>query len=128
MGRKGFTLLELLIVVIIVGILAAVAIPQFTNATDRSRESEGRAAIDALLTAESAYYQDRGTFTTTATELLASIPTMRNWLTPVITQSGGTVVTVSVNGNTATHNHSLHFVTATMGDNGSRTIANNQGQ
>ena len=127
MGRKGFTLLELLIVVIIVGILAAVAIPQFTNATDRSRESEGRAAIDALLTAESAYYQDRGTFTTTSTDLLASVPTMRNWLTPVITQGTGTLVTVSVNGNTAAHNHVAHFVTGTMTDVGVRTIANNSG-
>src|SRR3990170_4630767 len=38
-ARKGFTLVEILIVVIILGILAAIVIPQFTNASEDARES-----------------------------------------------------------------------------------------
>ena len=115
----GFTLLELLIVVIIVGILAAVAIPQFTNATDRSRESEGRNAIGALLTAEAAYYQERGIFTTATSDLISSVGTMTQWLTPVIT-SGTAAVTISLNGNSTGHAHAAHILRGVMTDAGTR--------
>ncbi len=129
MERKndGFTLLELLIVVIIVGILAAVAIPQFTNATDRSREAEGRAVIDSLMTAETAYYQERGTFTTVTSDLLATVPTMKNWANTALLQSAGTLVTVTMNGATATHNHTTHVLRGVLTDAGVRVITNQDG-
>ena len=45
-SRKGFTLVEILIVVIILGILAAIVIPQFTNASGRPQEQLDQPAAD----------------------------------------------------------------------------------
>ncbi len=79
MTRKetsGFTLLELLIVVIIVGILAAVAIPQFGKATRKARAAEATATVGAYLSAEMAYYQENGLYENAAkTNLLVTEPT-----------------------------------------------------
>ena len=51
-NNKGFTLVELMIVVAIIGILAAVAIPQFDKYQAKSRASEARLNLTALYTAE----------------------------------------------------------------------------
>ncbi|MBI3323520.1 MAG: type II secretion system protein [Candidatus Omnitrophica bacterium] len=58
----GFTLMELLIVVIIVGILAAVALPQFARMTRRARAAEATTTVGAILTAEWVYYQENAAF------------------------------------------------------------------
>ena len=62
-NQKGFTLIELMIVVAIIGILAAVAIPQYQNFTKKSKSSEAKVILDAIITSQGAYYaeQDRVT-------------------------------------------------------------------
>ena len=47
-SRKGFTLVEILIVVIILGILAAIVIPQFTNASEDARKSNMKSQLQTL--------------------------------------------------------------------------------
>ena len=54
----GFTLVELLVVVIIVGILAAVAIPMYQGASDRSKASEAVAALGTIRSALRVYYAE----------------------------------------------------------------------
>ena len=66
---KGFTLLELLVVVIIIGILASIAIPQFVRVTERSRQAEARTILGAIRTAEAAYYQQNDTYATAIGQL-----------------------------------------------------------
>lgn len=60
--RRGFTLIELMIVVAIVAILAAVAIPNFLRYQAKSRQSEARANLGGIFVAETAYYSEHATY------------------------------------------------------------------
>lgn len=60
-SRKGFTLIELMVVVLIVGILAAVAIPIMRGRIDAAKWSEGRAGMGTIATALRAYAAEQGT-------------------------------------------------------------------
>ena len=55
-GRKGFTLIELMIVVAIIGILAAIAIPNFLRFQAKSKQSEAKTNLGGIFTAETAYF------------------------------------------------------------------------
>jgi type IV pilus assembly protein PilA len=57
--KKGFTLIELMIVVAIIGILAAIAIPNFVRFQARSKQSEAKTNLKALFTAQKAYYGEK---------------------------------------------------------------------
>ena len=59
--QKGFTLIELMIVVAIIGILAAIAIPAYTDYTIKSRISEGASLVGAPKTAMELYWSESGT-------------------------------------------------------------------
>jgi prepilin-type N-terminal cleavage/methylation domain-containing protein len=61
-SQKGFTLLELLVVVVIVGVLAAAAVPIYLNYVKDSRRAEAKGGLAAIQTAEQAYFQKNGTY------------------------------------------------------------------
>jgi type IV pilus assembly protein PilA len=63
--QKGFTLIELMIVIAIIGILAAIAIPAYQNYTIRSQVTEGLSLADGWKTSVSEYYAQNGTFPST---------------------------------------------------------------
>jgi len=62
--QQGFTLIELMIVVAIIGILAAVAIPSYQDYTARAQVSEGMSLTSALKTPLAEWYADNGSFPT----------------------------------------------------------------
>ena len=59
-SRKGFTLIELMVVILIVGILAAVAIPILRGRIDAAKWSEGKAMMGSVATAIRAYHGEKG--------------------------------------------------------------------
>ena len=60
--QKGFTLIELMIVVAIIGILAAVAIPAYQDYTQRAQMSEAFTSVDGMKTAIAEFAQTNGAF------------------------------------------------------------------
>ncbi|HYW04347.1 MAG TPA: pilin [Gammaproteobacteria bacterium] len=60
--QQGFTLIELMIVVAIIGILAAIAIPQYQNYVARSQMSEASTLIDGAKTSIESYIAQNGSF------------------------------------------------------------------
>jgi prepilin-type N-terminal cleavage/methylation domain-containing protein len=62
-NKKAFTLIEILVVVVIIGILAAIALPQYQKAVERARLSEAISNLKTLAQAEEVYYLQYGEYT-----------------------------------------------------------------
>jgi type IV pilus assembly protein PilA len=71
--NEGFTLIELMIVIAIIGILAAIAIPQFSAYRTRSYNSAAEADLRNAATAQEAYYVDNSTYVQNPYNLYGSV-------------------------------------------------------
>lgn len=89
-NRKGFTLIELMVVIVVIGILAAMAIPNFTSMKDRAKESEVQSnAHTVQLAVEDFSVQNDGVYSVNQADIIDHLPgtaLLRNSFTGLYTE------------------------------------------
>lgn len=92
-NERGFTLIELMIVVVIIGILSALAIPRFSLASTRAKEKEADAILKSVYTMQAAYFANNGGYASALADLAVvgwTPPTgLQFYGQPAVTAGGG---------------------------------------
>lgn len=104
-SQKGFTLIDLMIVILIIAILTAIAIPLYLGYTADSMRSDGKALLRAIVTAENNYYAKKATFTKNKEDLRVFLEDLgeseENW-TISLSHASNNGFTAKVDGKSST--------------------------
>jgi type IV pilus assembly protein PilA len=90
-SSSGFTLIELMIVVAIIGILAAVAIPAYQNYSVRAQVTEGLTLADGWKTLAAEYYEENATWPTTA-QLTGTVASTGKYVSSINVGNGEIII------------------------------------
>ena len=100
--QKGFTLIELMVVVAVIGVLSAIAIPQYQNYVARAQVAEGFSLLASGKMAVAEYYNENGSFPTdNATARLGAANTIIGKYVGSVTVGNAGALTVAYNTTTA---------------------------
>lgn len=99
-GRRGFTLIEVMVTVAIVAILASVAMPAYTAYIQRSRVPAGLDALQSYFTRMEQRFQDAGSYANAAACAVA-LPVVQNFTLSCVISGGGTGFTATATGSGA---------------------------
>ena len=100
--QKGFTLIELMVVVAVIGVLSAIAIPQYQNYVARAQVAEGFSLVSSGKMAVAEYYNENGSFPTdNATARLGAANTIIGKYVGSVTVGNAGALTVAYNTTTA---------------------------
>ena len=86
--EEGFTLVELIVVVMMIGILSSIAIPQFMTAADKAKQKEATGIVSALVKAATAYQTEYGVLPVNAGEL-SEYAKFQECIADTVAQRGG---------------------------------------
>jgi type IV pilus assembly protein PilA len=120
--QKGFTLIELMIVVAIIGILAAVAIPAYNDYIARAQVSEAVSLMSGGKTPMAEYYADKGEWPSTASDVMGN--TSGKYTSAITITAGAslpTIVTLTARMKDASINASITSKTVTLSSTDGKT-------
>jgi prepilin-type N-terminal cleavage/methylation domain-containing protein len=89
-SRKGFTLVELAVVIVIIGVLAAFGIPRFLQSVERSKAAESFAYLSAVRSAQERYNSLNGTYATNVSDLDLQLSTPKYFTAAATFDPGST--------------------------------------
>ncbi len=90
-SEQGFTLIEIMVVILILGLLATIVVQSLRGATDRAKRTKAQADIAELKTALDRYYLDNGSYPTTDQGLQALVSAPTSGTIPGSYEEGGYV-------------------------------------